>query len=280
MTDKPISPLRQRMIEDMTARHFAEKVQTDYIRYVKNFAAFLGRSPDTASAEDLRLFQLHMAKTHVSPWTINATIVALRLSGPTSGGGLWRQIQGGARRGLWSRLACVRGRRVGTDRSLCYCASCVRGTMAETRTIAAILAADIVGFSRMTGVDEDRTLARSRALRSELIDPTVAAQNGRVFKRTGDGALVEFRSVVEAVRCAITVQNAMIERNVGMPADQRLDIRIGIHLGDVVEESDGDLMGDGVNIAARLEAVARPGAICISEDGFEFHRAPPNLEPE
>ena len=78
MTDKPISPLRQRMIEDMTARHFAEKAQTDYIRYVKNFAAFLGRSPDTACAEDLRLFQLHMAKTHVSPWTINATVVALR----------------------------------------------------------------------------------------------------------------------------------------------------------------------------------------------------------
>ena len=78
MTDKPISPLRQRMIEDMTARHFAEKAQTDYIRYVKSFAAFLGRSPDAATAEDLRLFQLHMAKTHVSPWTINATIVALR----------------------------------------------------------------------------------------------------------------------------------------------------------------------------------------------------------
>src|SRR5271170_3913644 len=140
--------------------------------------------------------------------------------------------------------------------------------MAETRKIAAILAADVVGFSRMTGVDEDRTLARLRALRSELIDPTVAAQNGRVFKRTGDGALVEFRSVVEAVRCAITVQNAMIERNVGMPADQRLDFRIGIHLGDVVEESDGDLMGDGVNIAARLEGVAAPGAICLSEDAY------------
>src|SRR5271170_6504578 len=140
--------------------------------------------------------------------------------------------------------------------------------MAETRKIAAILAADVVGFSRMTGVDEDRTLARLRALRSELIDPTVAAQNGRVFKRTGDGALVEFRSVVEAVRCAITVQNAMIERNVGMPADQRLDFRIGIHLGDVVEESDGDLMGDGVNIAARLEGIAEPGAICLSEDAY------------
>ena len=110
--------------------------------------------------------------------------------------------------------------------------------MAETRKIAAILAADVVGFSRMASADEDRTLARLRTLRSELIDPTVASQNGRVFKRTGDGALVD-RSVVEAVRCAITIQNAMIERNVGMPADQRIDLRIGIHLGDVVEESDG-----------------------------------------
>src|ERR1700690_2843396 len=140
--------------------------------------------------------------------------------------------------------------------------------MAETRKIAAILAADVVGFSRMASADEDRTLARLRSLRADLIDPTVASQNGRVFKRTGDGALVEFRSVVEAVRCAITVQNAMIERNVGMPVDQRIDFRIGIHLGDVVEESDGDLMGDGVNIAARLEGIAAPGAICLSEGAY------------
>src|ERR1700735_107986 len=140
--------------------------------------------------------------------------------------------------------------------------------MGETRKIAAILAADVVGFSRMASADEDRTLARLRALRADLIDPTIDGQNGRVFKRTGDGALVEFRSVVEAVRCAITVQNAMIERNVGMPADQRIDFRIGIHLGDVVEEADGDLMGDGVNIAARLEGIAKPGAICLSEDAY------------
>src|ERR1700735_273124 len=140
--------------------------------------------------------------------------------------------------------------------------------MGETRKIAAILAADVVGFGRMTSADEDRTLARLRALRADVIDPIIASQNGRVFKRTGDGALVEFRSVVEAVRCAITVQNAMIERNVGMPADQRIDFRIGIHLGDVVEESDGDLMGDGVNIAARLEGIAEPGAICLSEDAY------------
>ena len=120
----------------------------------------------------------------------------------------------------------------------------------------------------MASDDEDRTLARLRALRTDLIDPIIASQNGRVFKRTGDGALVEFRSVVEAVRCAISVQNAMAERNVGTPEDQRIVFRIGIHLGDVVEESDGDLMGDGVNIAARLEGIAKPGAICLSEDAF------------
>jgi adenylate cyclase len=140
--------------------------------------------------------------------------------------------------------------------------------MAETRKIAAILAADIVGFSRMASADEDRTLAHLRALRADVIDPIIANQNGRVFKRTGDGARVEFRGVVEAVRSAISVQNAMMERNVGLPADQRIDFRIGIHLGDVVEESDGDLMGDGVNIAARLEGTAEPGAICLSEQAY------------
>src|SRR5277367_2269068 len=131
--------------------------------------------------------------------------------------------------------------------------------MFERRKIAAILAADVVGFSRMASADEDRTLARLRALRTDLIDPIVASQNGRVFKRTGDGALVEFRSVVEAVRCAIAIQSAMAERNAGTPGDPRIEFRIGIHLGDVVEESDGDLMGDGVNIAARLEAIANSG---------------------
>ena len=140
--------------------------------------------------------------------------------------------------------------------------------MAETRKIAAILAADVVGFSRMASADEDRTLARLRTLRADLIDPTVAAQNGRVFKRTGDGALIEFRSVVEAVRCAVAIQKAMLELNSGLADDQRIDFRIGIHLGDVVEENDGDVMGDGVNIAARLESVAAPGAICLSEDAY------------
>jgi adenylate cyclase len=145
--------------------------------------------------------------------------------------------------------------------------------MNETRKIAAILVADVVGYSRLTGTDEDRTLARLRALRSDLIDPTIAVHHGRVVKRTGDGALVEFRSVVDAVRCAIEAQNGMVERNAGLPPDRRIDFRIGIHLGDVVEESDGDLMGEGVNIAARLEGVAKPGAICLSEDAYRQVKA-------
>src|SRR6266700_76796 len=145
--------------------------------------------------------------------------------------------------------------------------------MSETRKIAAILVADVVGYSRLAGTDEDRILARLRALRSDLIDPTIAVHKGRVVKRTGDGALVEFRSVVDAVRCAIEVQNAMVERNAGVPPDRRIEFRIGIHIGDVVEESDGDLMGDGVNIAARLEGVAAPGTICLSEDAYRQVRS-------
>ena len=140
--------------------------------------------------------------------------------------------------------------------------------MGETRKLAAILVSDVVGYSRLTGADEDRILARLRALRSDLIDPTIAVHHGRVVKRTGDGAIVEFRSVVDAVNCAIEVQRAMVERNAGVAPDKRIEFRIGVHLGDVVEESDGDLMGDGVNIAARLESVAKPGAICLSEDAY------------
>ncbi|WP_353645086.1 adenylate/guanylate cyclase domain-containing protein [Mesorhizobium sp. WSM2239] len=145
--------------------------------------------------------------------------------------------------------------------------------MSENRKLAAILAADVVGYSRLAREDEDRTLARLRALRSDLIDPTIAIHNGRVVKRTGDGALVEFRSVVDAVRCALEVQNGMVERNAGVPQDRRIEFRIGIHLGDVVEENDGDLMGDGVNIASRLEGVAAPGAICLSEDAYRQVKA-------
>ena len=140
--------------------------------------------------------------------------------------------------------------------------------MAETRKIAVILVADVVGYSRLAGADEERTLARLRGLRSDLIDPAIAAHHGRTIKRTGDGVLIEFRSVVDAVRCAIEMQTEMVERNAGLPEDRRIEFRIGVHLGDVVEEADGDLMGDGVNIAARLEGVAMPGAICLSEDAY------------
>ncbi len=140
--------------------------------------------------------------------------------------------------------------------------------MAATRKLAAILVSDVVGYSRLAGSDEDRILARLRALRSDLIDPIIAVHGGRVVKRTGDGAIVEFRSVVDAVRCAIEVQDGMLERNAGVSPERRIEFRIGIHLGDVVEESDGDLMGDGVNIAARIEGLAKPGAICLSEDAY------------
>src|ERR1700721_1886538 len=153
-----------------------------------------------------------------------------------------------------------------------------QGPMTEKRKLAAILAADVVGFSRLTGADEDRTLARLRALRSDLIDPTIAVHNGRGVKRTGDGSIVEFRSVVDAVRCAIEVQNAMVERNAGLPEYRRIVFRVGVHLGDVVEESDGDLMGDGVNIAARLEGIAEPGAICLSEDAYRQVKGRLDLE--
>ena len=140
--------------------------------------------------------------------------------------------------------------------------------MSETRKIAAILVADVVGYSRLASADEERTLARLRALRSDLIDPAIAVHHGRTVKRTGDGILIEFRSVVDAVRCAIELQSAMVGRNAGVSPDMRIEFRIGVHLGDVVEEADGDLMGDGVNIAARLEGIAKPGAICLSDDAY------------
>jgi adenylate cyclase len=141
--------------------------------------------------------------------------------------------------------------------------------MSETRKIAAILVADVVGYSRLAGADEDRTLARLRALRSDLIDPTISVHHGRIVKRTGDGSVIEFRSVVDSVRCAMEVQHAMVERNAGVAPEKRIEFRIGIHLGDVVEEADGDLMGDGVNIAARLEGVCEPGGLCLSGAAYE-----------
>ena len=137
---------------------------------------------------------------------------------------------------------------------------------------------DVVGYSRLAGADEDRILARLRTLRSDLIDPTISVHHGRIVKRTGDGSVIEFRSVVDAVRCALEVQHAMVERNSGVALDKQIEFRIGIHLGDVVEESDGDLMGEGVNIAARLEGVCAPGAICLSEDAYRQVKGRLDLE--
>ncbi|MGH7073553.1 MAG: adenylate/guanylate cyclase domain-containing protein [Stellaceae bacterium] len=141
-----------------------------------------------------------------------------------------------------------------------------------TRRLAAILAADMAGYSRLADADEDRTLARLRALRGDLIDPAIAAHRGHVIKRAGDGAIVEFRSVIDALNCAIEVQTGMVERNVGVSASRQIQFRIGIHIGDVVGEADGDLMGNGVNIAARLEAICEPGDICLSGAAHEHVR--------
>jgi adenylate cyclase len=135
------------------------------------------------------------------------------------------------------------------------------------RRLAAILAADVAGYSRLMGSDEEDTLARLKVHRRELIDPKIGEHRGRIVKTTGDGILIEFPSVVEAVSCAVAVQQAMAERNAGTPDERRIVFRIGVNLGDVIVE-DGDIHGDGVNIAARLEAIAEPGGICISEDAF------------
>jgi adenylate cyclase len=131
------------------------------------------------------------------------------------------------------------------------------------RRLAAILAADIAGYSRLIGADEEGTLARLKALRRELIDPKIAEHRGRIVKTTGDGMLVEFASVVDALRCAVEMQEAMRERNAGVSPAARIEFRVGIHQGDSVVE-DGDIFGDGVNIAARLEGIAEPGGICVS----------------
>jgi len=135
--------------------------------------------------------------------------------------------------------------------------------MSQTRRLAAILAADVAGYSRLIGADEGGTLERLKALRRELLDPKIAEHRGRLVKTTGDGLLVEFGSVVDALRCAVEVQREMSGRNAGVPSDNRVELRIGINVGDIVVE-DGDIFGDGVNVAARLEALAEPGGICVS----------------
>jgi TolB-like protein/class 3 adenylate cyclase len=135
--------------------------------------------------------------------------------------------------------------------------------MSQTRRLAAILAVDVAGYSRLMGADEEGTLERLKALRRELLDPQIAARHGRIVKTTGDGLLVEFASVVDAVRCAVAVQQAMPERNTRVEPDNRIELRIGINLGDVIVEGD-DLYGDGVNIAARIEALADAGGVFVS----------------
>ena len=143
--------------------------------------------------------------------------------------------------------------------------------MAEARVerrLAAILAADIAGYSRLMGVDEEGTLAALKACRSELIDPKTAEHHGRIVKTTGDGALVEFASAVDAIRFAIEIQNVMAVRNAAISEDRRIEFRIGINVGDILIDG-GDIYGDGVNIAARLESLASPGAICLSEDAYK-----------
>src|SRR5215813_770073 len=135
--------------------------------------------------------------------------------------------------------------------------------MASTRRLAAILAADVAGYSRLMGADEEGTLERLKAHRRQLIDPKIAEHKGRIVKTTGDGLLVEFASVVGAMRCAAEVQREMLDREPEVPHERQIRFRIGINLGDVIADGD-DIFGDGVNVAARLEALAEPGGLCIS----------------
>jgi class 3 adenylate cyclase len=131
------------------------------------------------------------------------------------------------------------------------------------RRLAAILASDVVGYSRLMGVNEERTLAQLQAHQRELLEPSISEHRGRIVKTTGDGMLVEFASVVDALRCATEIQRSMTERNAEVPTAERIEFRIGINVGDIMSEG-GDIFGDGVNVAARLEALADPGGICVS----------------
>src|SRR5712672_720207 len=149
--------------------------------------------------------------------------------------------------------------------------------MTQSRRLAAILAADVAGYSRLMGADEEGTLECLKALRRELIDPKIAEHKGRIVKTTGDGLLVEFPSVVEAIACAVAVQRGMFDRNVLAPEDQRIVFRMGVNLGDIIVEGD-DIHGDGVNVAARLEGIAEPGGICISSSAYDQVRGKVALE--
>src|SRR6202163_3446332 len=135
------------------------------------------------------------------------------------------------------------------------------------RKLVSVVVADVVGFSRLTELDEEGTHAQLKALRKTLFDPKIAEHHGRIVKNTGDGALVEFASVVDAVRCAVEIQRGMAEHNIDVPEVKRIEFRIGIHVGDIIIE-DHDIFGDGVNIAARLEGIAEPGGVCMSDDAY------------
>src|SRR6266576_37672 len=136
------------------------------------------------------------------------------------------------------------------------------------RRLSAILAADVVGYSRLMGENEAGTLEALKAVRADFVDSKITQQQGRIVKLTGDGMLVEFRSVVNAVRCAAEIQRGMRDRNADLPQDRRIEFRIGVNLGDVLVEGD-DILGDGVNVAARLESIAEPGGICISSSAYD-----------
>ena len=152
----------------------------------------------------------------------------------------------------------------------------VEGDRAKRR-LAAIVAADVAGFSRLVGADEEGTLARLKALRRELIDPRIADHSGRIVKTTGDGLLLEFGSAVDAIRCVIDIQRAMTARESGLPENKRLAFRIGVNVGDIVVDGE-DILGDGVNVAARLEQLAEPGGICISARAYDDVRGRLDLD--
>src|SRR5216684_5942593 len=168
-------------------------------------------------------------------------------------------------------------------RQLCYISiqfsprrGCVLSSEHVERRLAAILAADVAGSCRLIGIDEEGTVAQLRALRKALFDPKIAERHGRVVKNTGDGALVEFASVVDAVRCADEIQRGMAEQNIDVPLAKRIEFRIGIHIGDIII-ADDDIFGDGVNIAVRLEGIAEPGGISISDDAHRQVRGKVDL---
>jgi hypothetical protein len=139
------------------------------------------------------------------------------------------------------------------------------------RKLAAILAADVAGYSRLVGADEEGTIARLSSHRRILIDPKIKQHHGRIVKTTGDGMLIEFASAVDAVRCAAEIQRAMVDRNASVPEEKRITLRTGINVGDIIVEGD-DILGDGVNVAARLEALAQPGGVCISGTVYDYIR--------